>query len=95
MARYDGFFNGMYGKRHRESSKLLMSIKKKDIYEGENNPFFGKSQTDEVKDQISKSRSNSVWIHNKSLNQTKSVPLTVVYLYTNNGWIRGRGKLKK
>tara|TARA_R110000737_G_scaffold210872_1_gene228464 strand:+ start:6509 stop:7141 length:633 start_codon:yes stop_codon:yes gene_type:complete len=34
--------NSMYGKKHKQSSKELMSKKKKDIYNGENNPNFGK-----------------------------------------------------
>ena len=37
----------MYGKHHTQESREKMSISKKDMYNGENNPFFGKKHSQE------------------------------------------------
>jgi hypothetical protein len=38
--------NNMYGRTHKESSKKLMSEKKKGLYDGKNNPNYGKRGTE-------------------------------------------------
>lgn len=44
------------GFRHREESKQAMSIKKSGMYLGENNPFFGKTHSEEQRLKWSKER---------------------------------------
>ena len=48
----------MFGRHHRESSKLIMSQKKKNIYEGKGNPFYGKTHSDNVKSMLRKKALN-------------------------------------
>jgi group I intron endonuclease len=44
------------GYHHKEESKKNMSIKKKKMYLGEGNPFYGKTHSDEVKAKFSQQR---------------------------------------
>lgn len=44
------------GYHHKEESKLSMSIKKKKMYLGEQNPFYGKTHSDEKKAEWSQQR---------------------------------------
>ena len=48
----NGNNNGMYGREQKESSKQKMRLAKKDIYLGNNNPFFGKKHPNRKKVQI-------------------------------------------
>lgn len=46
------------GMKHTEESKQKMRDSTIGMYDGENNPFFGKHHTEEAKDKIRKARSN-------------------------------------
>lgn len=90
-----GIFNGMYGKQHSTKTKIKQSLEKRGLYDGQNNPMYGKQHTIKAKHAISESRKKSVWIYNPLLAETKLVQIDSVHLYTQNGWIKGRGPFKR
>lgn len=75
---------GMKGKKHKESTKQLMSSNRI----GSKNPFYNKHQTSEVKDRLSTHFSNTVWITKDSTH--KRVLYTELNDYTSKGWHKGR-----
>jgi hypothetical protein len=78
----------MLGKQHSPESKLAMSQKKKDLYNGENNPMFGKSHSDAAKKKVAAFRKGKIWIHKDMV--CKSVSLDELEEFLSDGWSRGR-----
>ena len=75
---------GMKGKKHKESTKQLMSNNRI----GSKNPFYNKHQTSEVKNRLRTHFSNTVWITKKA--KHKRVLYVELDNYISKGWHKGR-----
>jgi group I intron endonuclease len=75
---------GMKGKKHKESTKELMSNNQI----GNKNSFYNKHHTKEAKDRIGYYSRNSVWITKD--NEHKRVLSEVLNTYLSLGWHKGR-----
>ena len=75
---------GMKGKKHKESTRRLMS----NNCIGSKNPFYNKHQSEEVKNRISIHFKNTVWITKDS--NSKRILYNELSKYLDNGWHRGR-----
>lgn len=75
---------GMKGKKHKESTKNLMS----NNCIGDKNPFYGKHHTQETINRIRSYTKNSIWI-TKGI-EHKRVLFYKLDKYLNDGWHKGR-----
>jgi hypothetical protein len=96
------------GRKHTDATKKLLSERlsgrtfseehKKNISKNhadvskENNPFFGKTHSDDCKQRMKESRKNFKWVHRPETGERTLINGEIIDSYLNNGWIRGKGK---
>ena len=91
--------NHMYGKheeaywfnKHRDEKtkkKISQTRKENKIATGENNPFYGKTHSDETKSIISNLHKNTIYVNNGEI--TKRIKQDDINEYISNGWVKGR-----
>ena len=77
------------GKRSSEETKLKMSLNRIGKYNGNENPFFGKTHSDETRKIISEAQKGKIWIVNSNNERTRIIPEQFEE-YSKLGYKRGR-----
>jgi uncharacterized protein YciI len=88
VVSFPGEKNGMYGKTHGPETVAKMREIKLGKYDGDKNPMYGKSHGENARSCISNARSSSKWVHNGV--EQKSVLISELNSYLDNGWKQGR-----
>jgi len=81
--------NAMFGRHHTEESCDIMRKAKEGLYNGENNPNFGKTASKITKMKMSKKKKGRKYFHTK-IGKIIMVFIDDPILKTDN-WIKGRG----
>ncbi|NBS94318.1 MAG: hypothetical protein EBS91_11290 [Betaproteobacteria bacterium] len=96
------------GRIHKDESKLKIKVKltgrtlsdshienimkNHADFSGENNPFFGKSHSDESRSKMREKRQGKRWIHNLLQNKRMLVKESEINDFLSQGWSKGKGK---
>lgn len=77
------------GKKQSEETKKLQSLNRIGKYVGSENPFFGKTHSDETRKIISEAQKGKIWIVNSNNERTRIIPEQFEE-YSKLGYKRGR-----